>query len=142
MLRSGVGKKVHPTSSPSHLVEHSPFLKTLTGAGSSVTADLGMVQNDSLESVICFRLHVSCCQVIVSSAFIPLTFLIDTTLIVLMRRDDRCKCWVGEFRCLGFEIWTMRVSSCFLLSDLSLGCPVILSKIQFKKQLIHVGTVR
>ena len=33
------------------LLKQSPFFKTLTQTGSSVTADLGMVQNDSLESV-------------------------------------------------------------------------------------------
>ena len=42
MLRSGLGKKVLPTSSLLiFLVEHSPFLKTLTETGSSVTTDLG-----------------------------------------------------------------------------------------------------
>ena len=47
MLRSGLGKKVLPTFiSFSSLVEHSPFPKTLTETGSSVTANLGMVQND------------------------------------------------------------------------------------------------
>ena len=58
-------------------MEHSPFLKTLTETGSSVTADLVMVQNDSLESVICLGLHdsaVSCNQVIVSFVCISVTF--------------------------------------------------------------------
>ena len=41
------------------LVEHSPSLRILIGTDSSVTADLPMVQNDSLGSVICLGLHDS-----------------------------------------------------------------------------------
>ena len=73
MLRSGLGKKV---SSNVYLLLISggafSFPITLTETGSSVTANLGMVQNDSLESVI--GLHdsdVSCDQVVVSSEKSP-----------------------------------------------------------------------
>ena len=110
MLQSGVGKKVLPTSSPSHL----------SGGAFSVP-----------KSVICPGLHdsdVSCYQVIVSSVFISVTFQIVTTLRVLMRRGYSGKCWVRGFQCPGLENWRTRVWICCLLKDLSLGCPVILSK--------------
>ena len=48
---------------------------------------------------------------------------------------------VRGFRCPGLQIWSTRISNCCLLKELSLGCPLILSKIQFKKQSIHVGIV-
>ena len=56
---------------------------TSIGTDSSVNADLGMVRKDSLEGVICSGLHdsdVSCCQVIVSCAFIFVMFQFVTVL--------------------------------------------------------------
>ena len=105
MFRSGFGKEQFlQRHLLIFLVEDSPFLKTLPETGSSVAADLGMVQTDKLESVICLGLHdsdVTCYQAIVSSVFISVTFQSVTTLKVLMRRGYSGKCWVRGFRCLG-----------------------------------------
>ena len=88
MLRSALGKKVHPTSSPN--LSGGAFASPMTSIGtdSSVTADLGMVRKDSLEGVLCSGLHdsdVSCCQVIVSCAFI---FVMFQFVIVLVSVDE------------------------------------------------------
>ena len=68
MLRSGLGKKVHPTSPPFHLSGGAFSVpRDLDRDRFMVTADLGMVQNDSVGRVICLGLHgsdVSCRQVI------------------------------------------------------------------------------
>ena len=60
------------------------------GSDLSVTADPAAGQNDSLGNVICLGLldsSASFCQVIVSSAFIFVTFQIVITLTVWMERD-------------------------------------------------------
>ena len=64
------------------LVGHSQFLRILIGTDLSVTADPATGQNDSLGNVICLGLlhsGASFCQVIVSSAFIFVTFQIVIT---------------------------------------------------------------
>ena len=86
-------------------MEHSPFLKTLTETGSSVTDDLGMVQNDPLKSVICLGHHdsdVSWYQVIVSSAFISVTFRLLLRISVDEERLQR------HMLCLGFPVSRLR----------------------------------
>ena len=125
---------------------HSPFLKTLTETGSSVTADLGMERNDSLESVTCLGLHdsdVSCYQS-------------DCVVHIHFRDVSDCYCAYGvaeerlQRQVLGPRVpmsWIWNSGGresrlrC-LLKDLSLGVgSVILSKIQFKKQSVHVSLV-
>ena len=117
MLRSGLGKKVLPTSSPCHL----------SGGAFSVPEDLdrdrfiGDRQSRSGTERLIGKCHLPWAprlrrlmhQVIVSSVCISVTFQIVTTLMVLMRRRGyRGKCWIQGFRCPGLEIWRSRFAAC------------------------------
>ena len=145
MLRSGLGKKIHPASSPRHL----------SGGAFSVPKDLDRDRfigdrrpRNGTEQLI-GRCHLPWASRLrrrmLPSGCVTRTHFRDASdCHYACSVDEKMlqrQSWARESRCLGSAISTMRVSICCPLMG-SNECPVILSRTQHRKKLTHVDIAR